>query len=89
MTEFEITSYGIVCRGEFLMHLQGMGGLNVKDVKKVRLPLLWSTVGEAALAKGFCSNMGGTKYPCVCGTMNCLEGVYTVRIRSIPVSPEQ
>ena len=26
-----------------------------------QIPLLWSTVGETALAKGFSSNMGDTK----------------------------
>ena len=25
--------------------------------------MFWSTVGETALAEGFCSNMGDTKYP--------------------------
>ena len=43
-----------------------MGGLNVTDVRRERIPLLRSTVGETTLAKGFCSNMGDTKYPCVC-----------------------
>ena len=36
------------------------------DVRKERIALLWSTVGETALAKGFYSNMGGTMYPRVC-----------------------
>ena len=27
-----------------------------------QIPLLWNTVGETALAKGFCSNMGDTKH---------------------------
>ena len=31
-----------------------------------RLSLLWSPVRERAMAKGFSSNMGDTKYPCVC-----------------------
>ena len=31
-----------------------------------QIPLLWSTVGETALARGFCSNMGDMKYLCVC-----------------------
>ena len=34
------------------------GGLNVTDVRREKIPLLWSTVGEVMLAKGFCSNMG-------------------------------
>ena len=36
------------------------------DVRRERIPSLWNTVGETALAKGCCSNMGDTKYPCVC-----------------------
>ena len=36
------------------------------DVRREQIPLLWSTVGETALAKRFCSNMGDTKNPCVC-----------------------
>ena len=36
------------------------------DVRRERIPLLWSTVGEIALAKGFCSSNGGARYPCVC-----------------------
>ena len=39
-----------------------MRGLNVTDVRRERIPLLWIT----ALAKCFCSVMGDTKYPCVC-----------------------
>ena len=31
----------------------GMGGLNVTHVRRERIPLLWSIVGETALAKGF------------------------------------
>ena len=35
-----------------------MGGLNVMDVRREQIPLLWSTEGETALVrlKGFCSN---------------------------------
>ena len=36
------------------------------DVRREETPLLWSTAGETALARGFWSNMGNTKYPCVC-----------------------
>ena len=36
------------------------------DVERERIPLLWSTVGKTALAKGFCSSLRDTKYPCVC-----------------------
>ena len=43
-----------------------MGGLNATDVRREIIPLLWSTAGERALAKGFSSNMGDAKYPCVC-----------------------
>ena len=30
----------------------------MKDLRRKRIPVLWSTVGETALAKGFCSNKG-------------------------------
>ena len=36
------------------------------DVRRERIPLLWSTVRERALAKGLSFNMGDTKYPCAC-----------------------
>ena len=36
------------------------------DVRRERIPLLWSTEGKTALATGFCSNMGDTKCVCVC-----------------------
>ena len=49
----------------FLRSFEGVGGLNVTDVRKERIPLLWSIVGETALARGFCSNVRHTKYPCV------------------------
>ena len=54
-TEFEITGYDILCRGEF--SFKGLGGLNVMDVRREWIPLLWSMVGETALAKGFCFNL--------------------------------
>ena len=41
---------------------EGMGGLNVADVRRERIPFLWSTVGQTALLKAFCSTMGYTKY---------------------------
>ena len=47
---------------------EGMGGLNVTDVRRrraykriIQVLSLWSTVGETALAKGFRPNMGDTK----------------------------
>ena len=54
-----------------------MRGLNVVVVRREWSPLLWSTVGETALGKCFCSNVGNwlnvfvltwgiQKYPCVC-----------------------
>ena len=33
--------------------LEGMGGLNVTDVRRERIPLLWSRVRERTLAKGW------------------------------------
>ena len=40
-----ITCCGSVCRGEFWKHV--MEGFNVMDVKRERIPLLWSTVRES------------------------------------------
>ena len=37
------------------------------DVRRERIPLLWSTVGQTVFAKGFRSDIGKTKYPCVRG----------------------
>ena len=36
------------------------------DTGKEIIPLLWRTVRERVLAKGFCFRMGDTKYLCVC-----------------------
>ena len=35
------------------------------DVRKETVPLLWSTVRERALAKGYSFNVGDAKYLCV------------------------
>ena len=35
------------------------------SVRWEKIPLLWSTVREKALAKEFSFNMGDAKYPCV------------------------
>ena len=54
------------------------------DVRRERIPLLWSTVGETALAKGFCSNMGDTKYLCVCRRTKLPgRGVHSEKVREI------
>ena len=54
------------------------------DLRKEQIPLLWSTVGETALAQGFCSNVGDTKYPFVCRRTK-LPGrrVYSEKFREI------
>ena len=53
------------------------------DVRRERIPLLWSTEGETLLARCFCSNTGGTKYPCVCRRTKLLgRGVHS-KIREI------
>ena len=36
------------------------------DVRRERIPLLWSRVRERTLAKGFSFNMGDARCPCVC-----------------------
>ena len=40
---------------------EGMGGLNVTDVRRERIPLLWSRVRERTPAKGFSFNMGNAE----------------------------
>ena len=54
------------------------------DVRRERIPMLWSTLAETALAKEFCSNMGDTKYPCVCRKTNLPgKGVHSEKVREI------
>ena len=44
----------LFAEGSLYCSFGGMGGLNMTDVRKERIPLLWSTVSkELALAKGF------------------------------------
>ena len=44
----------------------------------------WSTVGETALAKGFCSGIGATKCPCVCRRTKLPgRGVRSEKVREI------
>ena len=43
-----------------------MGGLNVTDIRRGRIPLLWGRVRERTLAKGFSFNLGDAKCLCVC-----------------------
>jgi len=53
------------------------------------IPLLWSTAGERALARGFSFNMGGMKYPCVCSRRMQLPGRdVTVRRSERPAGDE-
>ena len=44
----------------------GMEELNVTDVRRERIPLLWSRERERTLSKGFSFNVGNAKCPCVC-----------------------
>ena len=38
----------------------------MNDVRKERIPLLWSRVRERDLTKDFSFNIGDAKCPCVC-----------------------
>ena len=59
-------------------------GLDEADVRKLRMSLLWSTVGKTALAKGFCSYIGEAKYLCVCRrTKLPRRGVHSEKVREI------
>ena len=52
------------------------------DVRRNRIPLLWNTGGETASPKSFCSNIGDTKYPCVCRRMKLPgRGVDSEKVR--------
>ena len=50
----------------FQRSFEAVGGMNVADIRRVRIPLLWSTIRVRALAKGFSFNVAGAKYLCVC-----------------------
>ena len=53
------------------------------------IPLLCSTAGESALAKGVSFNMGGMKHPCVCSRRTQLFGRgVTVRRSERPAGDE-
>lgn len=59
-----------------------MGGLDVTDITREIIPLLYSLVRERALVKDVGLNVGGAKYPCVyIEERSYLEEVCTVRIR--------
>ena len=49
-------------------NFEGMGGMNVMDVRREIIPSLWSTV-RGAFAKGSSFTMGDTKHPCICRRM--------------------
>ena len=46
-----------------LCSFEGIGGLNVTDVRRESIPLLWNRVRERVLVKGFNVNMGGANCP--------------------------
>ena len=62
-----------------------MGALNgTSDVGWKRIPLLWGTALETALAKGFCSNMRDMKYTCVCRRTKLPgRGVHSEKVREV------
>ena len=54
------------------------------DVRKERIPLLWSAVRERALAKGFSFNVCDIKYVCVCRRTKLPgRGVHSEKVREI------
>ena len=64
--------------------VEGIGGLNVADVRRERIPLLWSTVRERGLAKGFSFNMGDAKCLCVCRRPKWSgRGVHSETVREV------
>ena len=46
----------------------------MRDVGRKRIPLLWSTVSESALAEGFSFNMGVQSIRVSAEERSCLEG---------------
>ena len=40
---------------------EGMGGLNVANIRRERISLLWSTIRDRMMAKGFSFNVGDVK----------------------------
>ena len=63
---------------------EGVGGLNVTNVRREIIPLLMSRVRERALAEGFSFNMGDAKCPRVCGRTK-LSGrcVHSEKVREV------
>ena len=58
--------------------------MNATDVRREIIPLLWSTAGERAPAKGFSSNTGDTTYPCVCRRTKLTgRGAHSEKVREI------
>ena len=63
---------------------EGIGGLNATDVRWQRIPLLWSTVREKALSKGFSFNMRDAKFPYVCRRTKLPgRGVHSEKVNDI------
>ena len=52
------------------------------DIRREKTPL-WSTEGEAEVAKGFCSNMGDTKYACVRRRTKLPGGVHGEKVTKL------
>ena len=48
------------------------------DVRRERIPLLWSRARERTLAKGFSFNMMNEKCPCVCRRTRCCDRYLTI-----------
>ena len=54
------------------------------DVRRERVPLLWSRVRERTLTKGLSLNMGDGKCPCVCRrTKLCGRCVHSEKVREV------
>ena len=54
------------------------------DVRRERIPLLWSRIRERTLAKGFSFNMGDVKCPGVCRRTKLSERcVHSKKVREV------
>ena len=75
----------------FSRSFEGMRGLNVTDVRRERIPLLWSNARQTSLTSAFYLNMergggggGVLKCTCVCRRTKLLgRGVHSTKVREV------
>ena len=88
ITKLEITSCGIVCRGEFLTQLWRHGRIECDGCQKGDNSILWCTIRETVLAKGFSFNRRIQSSVCLQKNSAAWKGVYTLRTSERQVGDE-